>query len=171
MTTTTTAPATDLTLVDDDALVAMVATATTDTELDAVLAEIDRRDAEVDEPEVTEEERRRDLVRQERREGESLDQTVDRMYGAQTLIRYHQAEDECRGHLLNDAGEAAGIDPYTLFHGPARAAARYASEELMDWWRANGRQTWIEYKAEMLGRPSDQRAAAEAARRTADILR
>ncbi|MEK6443560.1 hypothetical protein [Pseudonocardia sp. T1-2H] len=171
MTTETTAPAA-LTEATDEELVSMVATAATDEELDAVLAEIDRRDSvEYAEIEPTEEEQRRALVAAERRKGESLDQTVDRMYGDITRHRYEQAEDACRGHLLNAAGEAAHIDPYTLFHGPARNAVRYASEELVDWWRENGRKTWIEYKAEMLGRPSDQRAAAEAAARTADILR
>lgn len=110
-----------------------------------------------------------DLLDSERRAGESREQCVDRLYGETTFERYLQAENATAGHMLNKAGLAAGVDPYSLFHGPARRAAKYASRELRDWWAANGRVTWIEFKAERLGRPSDIRRAAAAKRRAADF--
>ncbi len=172
MMATTALPA-NLSTVSDDDLILLVATVADDEDaLGLVLAELDRRDD--DEPEPTEEQRRADLIAQNRLPGETLDQCVDRMYGEHTALRFDEASEECRGRLLNREYEGRrdlAIDPYSLFHGPARAAAKYASTELMDWWKANGRQTWIEYKFAMLGRPGDAAAAARAARATQDWIR
>ena len=166
----TTLPA-DLHTLTEEELVALVAQCSDDeTALEALLAELDTRDSD-DAAEVREEERKRDLVQQSRRPGETLDQAVDRMYGEHTYQRYLAAETYCRGRMLNRESESAGVDPYSLFHGNARAAAKHASEELIQWWSYNGRQTWIEYKFEMLGRPGDAAAAALAARRTQDYIR
>jgi hypothetical protein len=172
----TTLPA-DLRTLTEEELVALVATCSDDEDaLDALLAELDTRedDADSDDPahEPSEEERLRDLVTQSRRPGETLDQCVDRMYGEHTYQRYLAAETYCRGRMLRRADESADvIDPYTLFHGPARAAAKHASEELMAWWRENGRETWIEFKYRHLGRPGDRAAADRARRATQDWIR
>jgi hypothetical protein len=141
-----------------------------DDTVGAILAELDNRDAdELAAEEVDEQTRLADMVRQQRRAGESLEQTVDRMYGEHTAERHDQAENATRGHMLNRKGLAKGVDPYSLFHGPASRAAMYASEELMGWWKANGRMPWIAYMAMMLGRPSDIRKAREVMRRAADF--
>jgi hypothetical protein len=132
-----------------------------------VMDELERREEQ--DQEVDEATQLRVMLAEERRTGETLDQTVDRVYGEITYQRYVQAEDDTRGHMLNAAGLAAEVDPYSLFHGPARRAAKYASRELLDWWKENSRVTWIEFKAQRLGRPSDIRAAAAAKRRAHDF--
>lgn len=155
--------------ISDDELVELLNANLHDDDLvDAVLAELERRE-EPQEELVDEAAQLRAMLEQDRRPGESLDQLVDRLYGDATYARYVEAENATRGHMLNRAGLAAEVDPYSLFHGPARRAAKYASRELLDWWQENGRVTWIEYKARMLGRPSDIRAAAAAKRRAADF--
>lgn len=155
----------------DDQLAAMVSEyAADDAVLTAVLDEIERRDrcARADEAAAQEQAQRVAMVADERRAGESLEQTVDRMYGEFTYTRYLAAEDATRGHMLNAKGQAAGIDPYELFHGPAKRAAAYASPELARWFKEHGRISWIEYKAQMLGRAGDVRKAAQARRNAAD---
>lgn len=59
------------------------------------------------------------------------------------------AEAECRGYLLNKAGIAAGLDPWTLWTGPASRAARYASEELLEFWATHPRMTVSEYREQL----------------------
>jgi hypothetical protein len=65
--------------------------------------------------------------------------------------RYLHAEDVCRGHMLNAAGRAAGIDSESLFSGPASRAKKYASEELADYFREHGRLTVEDFTAGLLG--------------------
>lgn len=164
---------TELHLLTEEQLVELVATIGDDADaLDLVLAELDGREDNT--PEPTEEERRKDLVAQNRNPGETLDQTVDRMYGEHTYQRFAEADEACCGRMLKRVYEGnrdVQIEPYTLFHGPARAAAKYASDELIQWWKDNGRETWIEYKFAMLGRPGDAAAAAKARRATQDWIR
>jgi hypothetical protein len=69
--------------------------------------------------------------------------------------RYVAAETATRGYLLNAAGEAAGVDPMSLFSGPRSRVERYASEELRRWFDEHGRETFAEFVA-----------AIEAGRRT-----
>jgi hypothetical protein len=59
--------------------------------------------------------------------------------------QYLAAETETNGYLLNRAGVAAGIDPFSLWRGPASRAAKYASEELRNFWDRNRRVTKSEY--------------------------
>ncbi|GAA2618804.1 hypothetical protein SMC26_40355 [Actinomadura fulvescens] len=97
----------------------------------------------------------------QRGEGETRDQAVRRLYDEWLHAQYLAAEDATRGYLLNKQGEAAGIDPISLFSGPASRARKYASEELKRWWAEDGNQrmTFAEFKADTLGRESDRRAA------------
>lgn len=60
--------------------------------------------------------------------------------------QYLAAEAECRGNLLNRAGIAAGISPWSLWSGPASGPARYASEELRNFWATNPRVTVSEFR-------------------------
>ena len=160
---------TDLHALSDEALVQMVAEHGDDPALlDLLLAELDTRDAD---HEPTEQERLRDLVQQQRRPGESLDSVVMRLYEDELERWYVDAENACRGKMLSKEGERAGVDPGSLFRGSARTAAKYASRELIEWWMANGRTTWIEYQYLMLGRPGDAACAAAAARATQDYIR
>jgi len=60
------------------------------------------------------------------------------------------AEAQCCGNLLSRDGEAAGItNPFQLWAGRADVAAKYASEELNDFWRVSPRVTIGEYIRQM----------------------
>ena len=192
----------DLTSMSDDEVAAFMSAHGDDPAvLDAVLAEMERRDqaaaqaageqwnAPDDEP--TDEERRiaelvdqgwdyrdayvevhgldpAELERQERAavvdaqraDGETRDQAVRRLYDEWVYQQWLAAEAATNGVLLNRAGEAAGVDPRSLFSGPAARARKYASEELKRWWQDNPRMTFTEFRADMLGRESDRQAAA-----------
>lgn len=52
--------------------------------------------------------------------------------------QYERAAEDCRGELLNRLGQADGVDPYSLFIGSTARAAKYASEELREWWLEDG---------------------------------
>lgn len=102
-----------------------------------------------------------DTVDQQRMIGESRDAAVRRLYEDRVRLQYLEAEDWTRGNLLSREGMRANIDPVTLFSGPRSRARKYASEELKRFWdeRAD-RQTLAEFRAVMLGRQSDVKAAA-----------
>jgi hypothetical protein len=99
----------------------------------------------------------------QRQVGETRERAVRRMYAEVTDLNYRQAEDWTRGHMLNPAGRAAGVDPKSLFSGPRSRARKYASEELARFWaEVTPRQTYTEFRATMLGRAADVVAAAKA---------
>lgn len=95
----------------------------------------------------------------ERRAGERTDRAVRRQYDTQVHLAYVSAEGATRGHLLSPAGKAAGVDPISLFSGPTTRARAYASEDLLRWWADNGRQTFTQFRAAVLGRSRDRAAA------------
>lgn len=92
---------------------------------------------------------------------ESLDQAARRSYDEYIYLQYLDAESATRGHMLNAAGQSAGIDPVELFSGRTDIARKYASEDLLRWFADNGRMTFAEFKAQTLGRQSDKTAAAK----------
>ncbi|MFE9391172.1 hypothetical protein [Streptomyces sp. NPDC006784] len=55
------------------------------------------------------------------------------LYDEYVYDQYLKAEDECRGYLLGKRAEADGVDPVSLFSGPARIAYARASDELKEW--------------------------------------
>ncbi|RJL19346.1 hypothetical protein [Bailinhaonella thermotolerans] len=110
-------------------------------------------------PDALDREERRAAVNAQRREGESLDQVARRLYDEWVYVQYLEAEAATRGVLLNRAGVAAGIDPITLFSGPESRAKKYASEELRRWWSDHPRVPYLDFRADLLGRDSDRRAA------------
>jgi hypothetical protein len=83
-------------------------------------------------------------------------------YDAYLYTSYLQAENDCRGVLLSREGQSKGVDPETLFSGPASRVRKYASEELKTWFARNGRITYAEWKFQWLGRESDRQAAKTA---------
>jgi hypothetical protein len=93
----------------------------------------------------------------------SADQACREEYESFVQSSYVSAENECRGVLLNRDGITAGIDPSSLFSGPASRVRKYASEELRTWFARHGRLTYGEWKYQWFGRESD-RMAAHAAR-------
>ncbi|MGW1770647.1 phage minor capsid protein [Streptomyces sp. NPDC002104] len=79
------------------------------------------------------------------------------------MLQMQAAEDATNGYLLNRRGLAAGVDPGSLFTGPARIAYAYASDELKSFWRAQPRKTQQEFVAEVTGQNmADVRAAQQA---------
>lgn len=52
--------------------------------------------------------------------------------------QYERAAADCKGELLNALGREEGIEPYSLFLGTTARAAKYASEELREWWAQDG---------------------------------
>jgi hypothetical protein len=83
-------------------------------------------------------------------------------YDAFVRDSYVSAENDCRGAMLNRDGIASGIDPGSLFCGPASRVRKYASEELRTWFDRHGRITFGEWKYNWFGRQSDRRAALNA---------
>lgn len=114
-------------------------------------------------PDQLDREERAALVDAARRAGETRTQTVRRLYAEHVHHQFLAAEVASRGHLLNQRGRAAGIDPLSLFSGPTNRARAYASEELKRFWERNRRSTWTQFEAETTG-GFRQRAAARASR-------
>jgi hypothetical protein len=104
---------------------------------------------------VTEEKIRRDQAEEHLRAGGYSGKTFrDRVKAAHTDTVHESflhAESVCRGHLLSAAGERAGVSPASLWSGPAATAKKYASEELLDYFRQHGRLTLDDFTAELLG--------------------
>lgn len=96
----------------------------------------------------------------DRHAGETLQQAVRRSYDEWLHMTYLEAEKATRGNMLNRAGKRAQVDPLTLFTGPVSRARRYASEDLMRWWRQNKRMNLTEFRAQVLRRDRDRAAAA-----------
>lgn len=92
----------------------------------------------------------------DRMPGETLEDAVWRLFEAMVDEQMDAAESAVRGHMFSAAGEAAGIDVRALFAGPAARARKLASEDLLRWWSVNGRVTYTEFKANLLGRDGDQ---------------
>ncbi|MFI8200038.1 phage minor capsid protein [Streptomyces sp. NPDC085942] len=82
------------------------------------------------------------------------------MYAEYVYRQYLDAEAACRGYLLNKRAQADGVDPMSLFSGPARIAHARASDELREWWATNGRLTQAEFIEQATGEA--QRHAAQA---------
>lgn len=96
----------------------------------------------------------------DRTAGQTTDEAVRQQYDHHIHLSYVAAETAVRGHLLNAAGKAAGVDPLSLFSGPTARARKYASEDLLRWWHDNGsRQTFQQFRAQVLRRGTDRAAA------------
>ncbi|GHA28717.1 hypothetical protein GCM10010372_30650 [Streptomyces tauricus] len=89
---------------------------------------------------------------------------VREMYSEHIYAQLLAAEDELRGVLLSREADAAGVDPISLFTGPAHVAYARASEELKRWWADHPRTTLAEYTEQVTGQSS---AAADKARKSA----
>lgn len=88
------------------------------------------------------------------------------LYDEYVYRQYLAAEDACNGYLLNEKSKADGINPATLFSGPARIAYARASDELRQWWATHGRLTQAEFIEQVTGK--SQRWAAGARKNEAD---
>lgn len=72
------------------------------------------------------------------------------------------AMEATNGNLRNRRGREAGVDSWSLFSGSDARAKAYASEELVDWWAANGRTTFEAFERQafdnMMSAPVDSEA-------------
>jgi hypothetical protein len=68
--------------------------------------------------------------------------------------QYARALNDLGGVLLNRDGLARGVDTYSLFIGSQARAERWASEELIEWWRRNGRMTYRDFELQHVDVPS-----------------
>lgn len=59
---------------------------------------------------------------------------------------YNKALEATNGVLVNAEGRAKHIDGYVLFRSTKAFANKYASEELLEWWKASPRLTMNEYE-------------------------
>ncbi|CAH0253715.1 hypothetical protein [Microbacterium sp. Bi128] len=67
-------------------------------------------------------------------------------YDSVLTLAYDRAEAATNGALLNARGKAKGVDPATLFLGPAVRAYAYASPELVEHWEQHPRVTFTEFE-------------------------
>jgi hypothetical protein len=87
---------------------------------------------------------------------------IREMYREHVYAQLLAAEDATNGYLLNRKAQAAGVDPVTLFSGPAHIAYARASEDLIRWWQDHPRLTLTEYTEQITG---VRNAAADTARK------
>ncbi|XTZ13906.1 hypothetical protein ACQSSU_20630 [Micromonospora echinospora] len=81
----------------------------------------------------------------DRRAGETRRQAIQRAYREYVHLQWLAAEQATNGHLLTRAAQSRGIDPISLFSGPAARARKWASEDLKRWWADNPRVTLAEF--------------------------
>jgi hypothetical protein len=60
--------------------------------------------------------------------------------------QYERAAAATNDRLVNADGRRRGIDPISLFMGPASRARRWASEELIEHWETNARVTFADFE-------------------------
>lgn len=89
---------------------------------------------------------------------------IRELYREHCYRQWLAAEDACRGYLLNRRAQAQGVDPESLFSGPAHIAFARASEELKRYWsEADPRLTLAEYTEQLTG---ERTAEGDRARRS-----
>jgi hypothetical protein len=91
--------------------------------------------------------------------GETLDQVVRRLFDEWLEMTFIGAERYTRGVMVNAEGRRRGIDGRSLLSGRQDIAHKYASDELKRWWDDHPRMTLTQFRAQLLGRDSDKRAA------------
>lgn len=82
--------------------------------------------------------------------GAGVDELGRKAYRDHVYRQWLAAENDTRGVLVTREGQAAGVDPASLFTGSEARARKWASEELKAWWDKNGRMTFAEWKAHLL---------------------
>ncbi|RAJ61691.1 minor capsid protein 2 [Streptomyces sp. Amel2xB2] len=93
---------------------------------------------------------------------------IREMYREHTYRQWLAAEDWCRGYLLNRHAAAEGIDPESLFSGPAHVAYARASEELKRYWAEHPRLTLAEFTEQLTGQSTVEAERSRQARSEQD---
>lgn len=91
------------------------------------------------------------------------DEQVAEEFDAYVSTQYARALEDTAGNFISRKMEAEakrrGITSETLFTGPVATAKKFASEELIAFWEANGRHTFTSYRYHMFHMPADAKAA------------
>ncbi|WP_280273381.1 phage minor capsid protein [Nocardia wallacei] len=107
------------------------------------------------------------MLRGQGYEGNSFNDLARHAFKDHAYQHWLTAEDATNGYMLSRAGQAAGVDPRSLWFGNAKTAEKYASEELRAYWDKHGRPTLDEFKADLL----DPAAADKMRSARGDFLR
>lgn len=73
-------------------------------------------------------------------------QDMNHEYLQHVDYQYLAAVEATSGVLVNKAGRSAGVDGFDLFRGSTSRAQRYASEELLEFWKQNPRLTLSQFE-------------------------
>ncbi len=85
-------------------------------------------------------------------------------YDTWVYTQWLRAEEECRGVMLSAEGQRAGVDVVDLFTRRKRSL-KYASQELQEWFAANQRMSFSEFRAGLRDDTAARRANASRANR------
>ncbi|KOX16567.1 phage minor capsid protein 2 [Streptomyces sp. NRRL F-6491] len=106
----------------------------------------------------------RDLADREAREAYSREE-IREMYREHVYLQVLAAEDYTRGNMLNRRARSAGVDPFSLFSGPAHVAYARASEDLIRFWEeVSPRVTLTEFTEQVTGVRTQAGETARASR-------
>ncbi|MEV0413947.1 phage minor capsid protein [Streptomyces sp. NPDC050448] len=106
----------------------------------------------------------RELEARAAREAYSREE-IREMYREHVYLQVLAAEDYTRGFMLNRKARAAGVDPFSLFSGPAHVAYARASEDLIRFWEeVSPRVTLTEFTEQVTGARTAAGDTARAAR-------
>lgn len=72
---------------------------------------------------------------------------------------YTRAEEATNGAMVNAEGRARGVDPLSLFMGPATRARKWASEELLEHWEEYPRVTFANFERQWAAQREQERYA------------
>lgn len=82
-------------------------------------------------------------------------------YDSYVYSQYARCESEL-SFMVNQQGQAKGIDGFSLFTGPVSRAKKYGTEEMQAWFANNGRHTLGSFRHGLFGWASDYKAARNA---------
>ncbi|MFE5558663.1 phage minor capsid protein [Streptomyces sp. NPDC056544] len=106
----------------------------------------------------------RELEQRSARESYSREE-IREMYREHVYLQVLAAEDYTNGFMLNRKARAAGVDPFSLFSGPAHVAYARASEDLIRFWEeVSPRVTLTEFTEQVTGTRTAAGDTARAAR-------
>lgn len=89
-------------------------------------------------------------------QGRGFEDLARQAYKDFVYQQYIAAEREIGTGIASEAMVLNDIDPLDLFTGPESRARKWATDELKAWWDRNGRPTFADFKAALLGRRGDR---------------
>lgn len=89
--------------------------------------------------------------------GKGFDELARAAYRNTLQRDYFAAEQATNGYLLNAQGQRRGLNPLDLWRQNESYARRWASDELKEWWDANGRLTFDMFAATLLSGSAERR--------------